>query len=1080
MLRKFLEIVAAQIKEMRRVFSVRFRNSQSLNSGRVKRHIMIGAVGSVVFGLAFLLGFFTLNSQKPDMPSSAESQQYTSSITVVTSGIGGSTGSNADIDFNIETTPDGAVDAKKQIVNVKTNAKYGYKLYISSGDNNTALIKEGSSGGIGQKIEPVNSPLDPINGNMASDLSMNSWGYAIPRNAENGFALNSFSETYDLGAIIAENTGVGKWKGVSPKNSPVLIAKTNRPENINGKNIEVYFAAKANSAIDPGKYHGSVVYTVIIEQPAKGFGGIDEMQKMTPEICRMAKEHQVGELSDVRDGKKYKVVKAKDGNCWMADNLALDLYVGSTLTRSDTDLPANKPSWTPENSTVGHKGDLWNTGSNDPGRDYKKYERTNARSFRPSLDEPGNSDGRYGVLYNWYAATAGTTDNNFNTKGSEALGSICPKGWQLPRREIVPINKSYAKLFSFYDSMSALTAAPLSFVLSGRYVGSMDDVSDPDITYQNADYHAFFWTGTVSSYDRSYGSTTYGLHPSEPAIDRTEGLAVRCVARTSTKTIEDIVNMQDVTPEICRYSPEHAIAVLNDARDGKHYKVVKAKDGNCWMTENLALELSNAKPLNNINSDLPENKPVWTPENNTQVNDGEEWNVGSSDSSADSGSQYKIYERTHARSFKIPDAAAGNSRKDYGVLYNWYAATAGTTDNKFNYQGERAPGSICPKGWQLPNAKDANSNKSFAKLYKSYNPGYNGSGSYNGSGALSYLTQSPLNFVLSGAYMPFVAQGYIEGGESGFYWTNELRGNVAARSIHLTSAGFSNNLSGDNRIGGLSVRCVARTFEDIYDFDRMQDVSIEGCRNTATGAERTLRDIRDDKNYKIIKASDGNCWMTENLALELSTDKTFTKDDTDLTAARDRWSPENNTQNDSGVSWAVDSVSADEYEFNNSRSYKIPNTVNNNEDGKYGILYNWHAATAGYKFSSGSIWIGQPSADSSICPKGWMLPSGGMDKSIGGTFARLKKYYSNRELIDYDIKIGLSGLYNQDGQYIESGQNGYYWTMSFNNQFDFESLNLKISRNYFNSNLSTVRNYGMAIRCLVKSGFGDNGSEVTE
>ena len=51
-------------------------------------------------------------------------------------------------------------------------------------------------------------------------------------------------------------------------------------------------------------------------------------------------------LKDTRDGKRYLVRRLADGNCWMTQNLNLDLYTGMTLTSADTDLNGERTTWT--------------------------------------------------------------------------------------------------------------------------------------------------------------------------------------------------------------------------------------------------------------------------------------------------------------------------------------------------------------------------------------------------------------------------------------------------------------------------------------------------------------------------------------------------------------------------------------------------------------------------------------------------------------------------------------------------------------------------------------------------------------
>ena len=56
--------------------------------------------------------------------------------------------------------------------------------------------------------------------------------------------------------------------------------------------------------------------------------------------------------------------------------------------------------------------------------------------------------------------------------------------------------------------------------------------------------------------------------------------------------------MQDITPEICASATAiNSEAYVLDVRDQKSYWIAKLADGNCWMVQNLALDLSNEKKL---------------------------------------------------------------------------------------------------------------------------------------------------------------------------------------------------------------------------------------------------------------------------------------------------------------------------------------------------------------------------------------------------------------------------------------------------------------------------------------------------
>lgn len=165
------------------------------------------------------------------------------------------------------------------------------------------------------------------------------------------------------------------------------------------------------------KWGSFVISALDIEEPPM------PMQDMTPELCDSWDEGYVTRMLDTRDGKIYWVGKLPDGNCWMTQNLDLDLSTSTTLTPNDTNISSN---WTPRTSTTttisGYgpdTGKSYDPGGNSNGSD-DYYEGT----YDPN--NPETAHYLVGNYYQWSAATAGYTGTSQSTQ------SICPKGWTLP------------------------------------------------------------------------------------------------------------------------------------------------------------------------------------------------------------------------------------------------------------------------------------------------------------------------------------------------------------------------------------------------------------------------------------------------------------------------------------------------------------------------------------------------------------------------------------------------------------------------------------------------------------------------
>ena len=85
-----------------------------------------------------------------------------------------------------------------------------------------------------------------------------------------------------------------------------------------------------------------------IDRPATSWEDLEIMQHMTPEICADASVGDTKQLIDWRDKKTYWVAKLADGNCWMTQNLDLDLTSGEPLTSELSDISS---SWNPGATT---------------------------------------------------------------------------------------------------------------------------------------------------------------------------------------------------------------------------------------------------------------------------------------------------------------------------------------------------------------------------------------------------------------------------------------------------------------------------------------------------------------------------------------------------------------------------------------------------------------------------------------------------------------------------------------------------------------------------------------------------------
>ena len=416
--------------------------------------------------------------------------------------------------LNLEATPtvDGKFTSGDISVNVITNSQSGYKLYLSSSSEGTALENLVSNASIPTLSSAVSS----------NDMDNNTWGYTL-------------DETFNP---------------VPASTAPDMIKETSTAATTTADVTTVTIGAKVDTTIPSGDYTNTILFTATAkDQPHTTTGkwtgqiGITKMQQMTPAKCSQlptpsitatevsqdvfdfSDTSKVPELSlkDTRDGKYYLVRKYADGNCWMAQNL--DLEGARTLTADDTDLNGEQTSFSlPESSNIGV---TWPNAVHVivPGENQYLVGGTTPSTSGEPYEHRGN-------WYSWGAATAGSYATA-TTSRSIAPSSICPKGWQLPGAFE---GKTWENLF--YNTYN-LTPSNMTV-----------ETYESPFNISNADFHdrrygylynrdtggtGYYWTNTSNGRDKAYYLRS-GRYPAYKGDDGEYSIGehaktIRCVAR---------------------------------------------------------------------------------------------------------------------------------------------------------------------------------------------------------------------------------------------------------------------------------------------------------------------------------------------------------------------------------------------------------------------------------------------------------------------------------------------------------------------------------------------------------------------
>lgn len=287
----------------------------------------------------------------------------------------------------------------------------------------------------------------------------------------------------------------------------------------------------------------------------------------------------------------------------------------------------------------------------------------------------------------------------------------------------------------------------------------------------------------TTSHDDSYAlSFAVAADINLASVVYTNGVIVSVIANPRELNMNDITDIQDLTADLCQNTAEHFSKSLKDRRDGKSYRVTKLKDGNCWMTENLALV--GPKTLTSADSNVTSN-----------------WSLPTT---------YTTVAPSNTNNTNHQLISSWNPNNGYGTYYTYTAATAGTGLN-LKTDGANASGSVCPKNWQLPLSGTMynSTSGSFYNLLSKYDA------LTNDTASVGIITSEPLNFQFGGqiGVSATGSSSVMSPGSTSYYRSKTISGDAAgsapAYGLNLTTANvFPSQTNSSYRPYGQSVRCV--------------------------------------------------------------------------------------------------------------------------------------------------------------------------------------------------------------------------------------------------------------------------------
>ena len=461
-----------------------------------------------------------------------------------------------------------AVDSNTITINVSTNIAEGYNLYATVGNSTNETTNLINASNNNYAFTPLSSNIPNL-----SSFTNDNWGYSYSLDSGTTWISGDYdnASTGYNGLPLYTNTGIKLVEEAGSTSSTV----------------DFKIAAKAGPTQPSGEYTNVINFTAVsntipttmldafIASGAQMYNGYFKMQDMTPTICKsIDTDGEKGmQLIDVRDDKVYWVAKLKDGNCWMTQNLDLDLSHEVALTSETSDIDPESygktiytaetgyskdeatgiVSWTPSTINGGAQRadtlimnnnivpnwakDNYHPYSADPGERYRYTDSSGNEATYTSFsvclsntdnDAIGCQHSHFGNYYNWSAAIA----SNNSTKASDnQQNSVCPKNWSLPangKYSILMVAQGVLDSDGTYttDGFYKLRTTPL-------YYQRFGDIDGGSLKLLGT--HGFYWSSTVYK-----SNIAYDLHFNNSAIwpsfiydDKHFGFLVRCISSTN-------------------------------------------------------------------------------------------------------------------------------------------------------------------------------------------------------------------------------------------------------------------------------------------------------------------------------------------------------------------------------------------------------------------------------------------------------------------------------------------------------------------------------------------------------------------
>ena len=711
---------------------------------------------SAAFMAAFLVALVSASAFTPlDNSEAADSINATLNgagynITINTTGTSseGETESGV-VSLNITPTADGAMAVGKDTVNVITNSE-SYKVYVSmeSANTNSRLNLDGSTSATAY-FAPVAGTVDtPI------ALTNNTWGWALAASRISGYG---FDDVYTMSNGDASNGDTGqsldtaqKFAAMPSAGSEALIAAGTAATSSSGVDYDVYYGAKATTALSSGAYSGTVVYTAIGEASSAAEGEA----AISPEVQTSEKTTQTVTIST---------------SLYASEDLDLGTISATIGGKECTGATASRDATSGTvNITCTAPALTW--GDYDVVATFSKFDR----AYKIA--------GGYSVYVPYSTITAGSAGQ-------------------------YPIQGFTSRTCSEIDTPKAFTNTDSGSVLDDDTVNTtVPEVTMKD-TRDNSTYRIRKLADGNCWMTQNLRLTLATNTPltSETSdinfnMDTGEGLEGKTTSvRTITNTMgTNVLGTYSTSSDgIISWTPYANSQTGYSITWGSPYTNASGSKATSGTSVGTGVKhfSTNGTTLVTETASYYVNNNQWAEYARSYDNEG----------NGQSGTG------TGATNLKITDAD-GNAQY-YGTYFNWYAATAGSgTWAMTNTSGE-AENSVCPKNWQLPTDAGSKSWYNLLATKFGMTTAGNASMTPalqdDITKEINATKKAPFSVLQAGNYL-WGTGSLDHRGSLALYWGSTAVSTTNSRGLAFYALqGFYPQYS-NNKVRGFTVRCVAR------------------------------------------------------------------------------------------------------------------------------------------------------------------------------------------------------------------------------------------------------------------------------